>query len=149
MQSNLARGLIGIASIAVIVVLFIVVTGDDDESPATTTTTQTTTETGENGEDKKDPKPEPEPEPKPEVIEVAGGEPVGGVAEIEVDKGDQVLLEIRSDTADEVHVHGYDLMEDIEAGGRVNFDFTADIDGIFEVELEGTGVEVAELTVNP
>ncbi len=29
------------------------------------------------------------------------------------------------------------------------FDFPADIDGVFEVEIEETAVPIAELTVNP
>ena len=35
------------------------------------------------------------------------------------------------------------------AGGTVSFDFPAEIEGIFEVELEGRGEQIAELRVNP
>lgn len=83
------------------------------------------------------------------TIVVKGGEPVGGVQELEYSAGDEIRFRVRSDVADEVHVHGYDLMEDVAAGGTVSFDFSAEIEGIFEVELEELGEQIAELRVNP
>lgn len=83
------------------------------------------------------------------TIVIRGGEPVGGVAELEYSAGEEVRFEVTSDIADEVHVHGYDLMEDVSAGGTVSFDFPAEIEGIFEVELEGRKEQIAELRVNP
>lgn len=83
------------------------------------------------------------------TIVIRSGEPVGGVEELEYSAGDQVRFQVESDVADEVHVHGYDLMEDISAGGKVAFDFAAEIEGIFEVELEGRREQIAELRVNP
>lgn len=80
---------------------------------------------------------------------VRDGEPVGGVAELEYSAGDQVRFEVTSDVADEVHVHGYDLLQVVPAGGTVSFDFPAEIEGIFEVELEQRQTQIAELTVNP
>jgi hypothetical protein len=56
---------------------------------------------------------------------------------------------VRSSVADEVHVHGYDLMKDVEPGKTVTFSFPADITGIFEVELEGAGKQIAQLRVDP
>ena len=84
-----------------------------------------------------------------ETIVVRNGEPVGGVRELEYDAGERVRFEVRSDVADEVHVHGYDLTKDVAAGGTVSFSFPADIEGIFEVELEGLTEQIAELRVNP
>ena len=83
------------------------------------------------------------------TIVIRDGEPVGGVRELEYDAGDQVRFRVESDVADEVHVHGYDLSEDVPAGGEVSFDFTAEIEGIFEVELEERVEQIAELRVNP
>lgn len=83
------------------------------------------------------------------TIVVRGAKPVGGVKELEYSSGDEIRFRVRSDVADEIHVHGYDLMKDVEAGGTVAFDFPADIEGVFEVELEGRGVQLAELRVNP
>lgn len=83
------------------------------------------------------------------TVTIRGGEPVGGVAELEYGAGDDIRFEVVSDVADEVHVHGYDLMREVPAGGTVSFDFPAEIEGIFEVELEGRKTRIAELTVNP
>jgi hypothetical protein len=83
------------------------------------------------------------------AVVIRDGAPVGGIQELEYDAGDQIRFEVRSDVADEVHVHGYDLMEEVPAGGTVSFDFPAEIEGIFEVELEGRREQIAELRVNP
>jgi hypothetical protein len=83
------------------------------------------------------------------AIVVRNGEPVGGVQELEYSAGEQVRFTVRSDVADEIHVHGYDLMKDVPAGGSVSFSFPAEIEGIFEIELEGLKEQIAELRVNP
>jgi heme/copper-type cytochrome/quinol oxidase subunit 2 len=54
-----------------------------------------------------------------------------------------------SDTADEVHVHGYDLKQDVPAGGETQLEFEATIEGRFEVELENAGTQIANLDVTP
>jgi hypothetical protein len=83
------------------------------------------------------------------TITVRGGEPVGGVQEIAVDAGDQIRFQVSSDRAEEIHVHGYDLAQTVPAGGTVEFDFPAELEGIYEVELEELGVQIAELRVEP
>ena len=64
-------------------------------------------------------------------------------------KGEQIRFKVDSDVSDEVHVHGYDIMKDVKAGGSVTFDFPATIEGVFEAELEGRKEQIIELTVNP
>ena len=83
------------------------------------------------------------------TIVVRNGEPVGGVQELEYSAGEEVRFTVKSDVADEIHVHGYDLMKDVPAGGTVSFSFPAEIEGIFEIELEGRKEQIAELRVNP
>jgi Cu/Zn superoxide dismutase len=83
------------------------------------------------------------------TVVIRNGEPVGGIEELEYDAGEQIRFEVTSDVADEVHVHGYDLMQKVAAGGTVSFDFPAEIEGIFEVELEGRKEQIAELRVYP
>jgi hypothetical protein len=77
------------------------------------------------------------------------GEVVGGRARLTFEKGETARFAIASDVAEEIHVHGYDLYEDVPAGGTARFAFKADIEGIFEVELHGRGLEVAQLRVEP
>jgi Cu-Zn family superoxide dismutase len=83
------------------------------------------------------------------TIVIENGEPVDGIAELEYSAGDEIEFTVESDVAEEIHVHGYDLNKEVPAGGSVTFSFPAEIEGIFEVEMEGQAVQIAELRVNP
>lgn len=155
MQSNGTRIAALLVTLAAVVVLFFVFKGGDDDGDSTSaatdvtaTTTQDETTADKAKERDKNEKPTASGPAVP-VITIVDGQPEGGVADLEFAKGDEVRFVVDSDTADEVHVHGYDIMEDVEAGGKAEFDFPADIDGVFEVELEGSATQIAELTVNP
>jgi FtsP/CotA-like multicopper oxidase with cupredoxin domain len=131
------------AAAAVIVVLFVVLQPSDDDEAATTPTTATAAATTTQAAT---PKP-----PRPEYVEVRARDlkPVGGIKKIKVTKGDTVRIAVISDQAEEAHLHGYDLSRDIGQGKVGRYRFKADIDGIFELELENAGVQIAELRVEP
>jgi FtsP/CotA-like multicopper oxidase with cupredoxin domain len=121
--------LVAAGLLVVAVVLFIVLKSGSDESPVTTGLTK---------------------------IEVKNGAVVGGVRDITVNKGDRVQIDVTPDVPAEVHLHGYELAKDVESGQTAHFDFSANIDGEFEVEVhhlvngeEKDTVLVANLTVNP
>lgn len=114
---------------------------DDDTTTETDTGTITTNEKAATQEEGK--------KPATPTIVVRNGEPVGGVEELEFDAGDEIRFRVSSNKADEVHVHGYDVEEEIPAGGSATLAFPADIEGIFEVELHGSEAQIAELRVNP
>jgi hypothetical protein len=80
-------------------------------------------------------------------ITVADGKVTPAPGRVDVEKGDKVALTVTSDVADEVHVHGYNLMKDVEAGGSVTITFTADLSGVWEVELESRKLQLTELQV--
>lgn len=103
--------------------------------PATTAATETTLA------------PTPTPKRQTITIRVVGGKPQGGIARPKVKKGENVLLVVRSDTADKVHLHGYDISREVAVGGTARIAFVARIPGRFEVELEQSRVMLAELTV--
>jgi hypothetical protein len=84
-----------------------------------------------------------------QTIVVKDGRPLGGIRQLTYDRGEQVLFKVDSDVADEVHMHGYEIIKDVEAGGSVTFAFPATIEGVFEAELEGRKEQILELTVNP
>jgi hypothetical protein len=141
--SSGARIALAVVAVAAAIVLFVALSGDDDESTSTTTQEQPGgQQKGEGGGGQAQ---------KPEVptIVVKDGEPVGGVQDLTFTAGDDIRFDVQSDTADEVHFHGYDVMEDVEAGGEVSFDVPADIEGVFELELEETATQIAEVTVGP
>jgi plastocyanin len=81
------------------------------------------------------------------VIVVQNGKPVGGVQKLTVKKGGRVTFTVKSDVADEIHVHGYNFHKDVAKGGSVSFDFPATIDGEFVVELESRSEQIASLEV--
>ena len=138
MRSNTARIALAVGAVAVIVVLFVVLNGGSDNSSKDKTAATTPGATGATVST----------EPVA-VIDVRGGKPVGGIKKLDYSKGDQVRFRVKSDVADEIHVHGYDFHKDVPANGAVAFSFPATIEGVFVVELEGRGVQIAELRVQP
>ena len=58
-------------------------------------------------------------------IVVVNAAPQGGIVRQTVNKGDRVVLVVKSDVADEIHLHGYDLSRDVTAGGTARLPFTA------------------------
>lgn len=79
-------------------------------------------------------------------ITVSGGE-VDGPGTLPVEAGTDVELVVDSDVDDHIHVHGYDLFQDVAAGETATLTFTADIPGVFEVELEDSGTPLLDLQV--
>ena len=80
---------------------------------------------------------------------VQDAKPVGGVKDVTFKKGGTIDLTVKSDTADEVHFHGYDVHKDVDKGGSVHFKFPASIEGKFVVELENHKQTLANVTVAP
>lgn len=96
--------------------------------------------------------PTPEPTPTPDVgttieLEVVGGKPVDGVQRHRIAARDAVTIIVNGDTADELHIHGYDLLVRFAPGQPGTITFEADIPGIFEVETHHHGDLVMELQV--
>jgi len=125
MSSKTTRLVGGLVVIAVAIVLLVVLKKDDRSS-------DTTNSSG-----------------KVPTIVIKHGKPVGGIEELTYNKGEQIHFIVDSDVSDEVHMHGYDIMKDVKAGGSVSFDFPASIEGVFEAELEDRKEQILELTVNP
>ena len=128
--------------------------GDDNEAASTTTavtTTAPTTTEAPPATTEAPPATTTEAATAPVQVDVVvvGGEPQGGIVRESVDLDSAVVLTVTSDVADEVHVHGYDLMADVAPGAPATIRFTADAPGRFEIELEDTGVQIAELEVRP
>jgi len=173
--SGVQRAGIVLGGLAVLLIVFVLLRGGDDSGgdsssasatgtasqSASTTTAQSTASTGtsetETGDDSGSEtgstatatSTSTPAVPASQTINVVNGQPQGGVKTVTFKKGDQAVLKVNSDTADEIHVHGYDLMKDVEKGGSVTFTFKATIDGRFEVELEDAGTQIANLEVTP
>ena len=66
------------------------------------------------------------------------------------DQGDTVRFRVRSDTAEEIHIHGYDITKEVEPNKTETVSFKATITGIFEIEFHGVGGRRSrELKVEP
>ena len=83
-------------------------------------------------------------------VSVTGDEVTTADDRVEVEVGQTVRIAVTCDVAEEVHVHGFDLMLDVEPGvpGQLEFQVTPDPGpGLYEVELEGSGLLLFQLEV--
>ena len=156
-MSSRARIGIVVAALVVLVVGFVIASGSGDDDKATTTATTTavapapaSADTTATGATTTQPATTTAPAaPAIPVIRVVNAKPQGGVKRISFTKGDTIKFRVRSDTADEIHFHGYDIHKDVKAGGSATFSVPATIEGRFVVELEGRGTQIAEIEVDP
>ena len=126
MSSGVRRAVIAVAGVAILVVAFVVLNGGDSSS------------TGSGSGDTSTP-----------TVRVVDAKPQGGVQKLSFKQGGTVKFTVVSDTADEIHVHGYDVHKDVAKGGSVHFRFPASIEGKFIVELENHKQTLANVTVAP
>ena len=126
MNAKTARVVVGVAVIVVAIVLLVVLKKDDNGGSKSTDAGKV-----------------------PTIVVNSAGKPVGGITDLTYKEGDRIHFKVKSAVADEVHVHGYDLMKDVKAGGTIVYDFPATIEGVFEAELEGRKEQIIQLTVEP
>jgi hypothetical protein len=141
MTRNSRLALLAAAAAILVIAIVVIGTGGDDSSSSTSSSNSTDSNSNSSSSA---PKPA-----KPPTVVVKNAKPVGGVQEFTFKKGGTVDLTVKSDTADEVHFHGYDVHKDVEKGGTVRFKFPAKIDGRFVVELEDHKVTLANVDVEP
>jgi hypothetical protein len=82
-------------------------------------------------------------------LEVAGGRLASGPTVISVHQGESLTLHVVSDQADQLHLHGYDLLLDLEPNTPATLSFAADRSGRFGYELHGAHHELGVLEVQP
>jgi FlaG/FlaF family flagellin (archaellin) len=124
MQSNRVRIIAGMLVVAVAVLLFIVLGGgssSNNESPSG----------------------------KVEVINIKDGKPLGGIKQLSYNKGNVMRIRVNARPGDEVHLHGYNVLKTAPSAGSVTFTVPARIEGVFEMELEKTPTQIANIKVNP
>ena len=136
---------LGIAVVIAAVALILLAGGEDETGKrANSAPTPTPTPTATAAEGEETPTPTPTPTPKPPPLLQAGK-----VRKLTVDEGDTVRFRVRNDTAEEIHVHGYDITKAVEPNKTATVSFKASITGIFEIEFHGSGTQIAELKVEP
>jgi hypothetical protein len=135
--------LLGLAVVVLVVAFVVARPGSDGGGSKSTTTTPAPAATSDSTSSAK-----PAAPAVPTVV-VRGGKPVGGVKRMTWHKNDRIVFVVKSDVADEVHFHGYDVHKDVKPGGSVRFDLKATIEGRFEVELEHRKQQIAQVEVQP
>jgi hypothetical protein len=144
MSRNQRLSFLGIAAaIAVVAIVILVVSGSGSENTsdqAATTPTATATATAEGTGTAT---PTPTKTPQPPLLQA------GSVKKLSYKEGDTVTFRVRHDAPEEVHVHGYDIKKELEPNKTETISFKASITGIFDIELEGSATQLAELRVDP
>jgi hypothetical protein len=147
----------------VLVAAFVIVRGGNDDgsdgsgTQATTTQTETNADSqttpdhsGRGSESESETQTQTQPPADPvRTIRVVGGQPVGSVKTLTYRNGDRIRLRVVADASDEVHVHGFDIEREVTPSEPASFDFKADIEGRFEVELHSSDAQIALLEVRP
>jgi hypothetical protein len=157
MSRNQRVGLLVAAAVVVVIAIVVAVAGggndDSGGSSGGTTSEQGAggTETQSGGTDTGTTS---TAQPTAFKLDIKGGKPVGGVQDFKVKKGDKVVLVVTADAHDEIHVHGVDIEKPVEPGKPTTFKFTADTEGIFDIESHvaedaGREPQMAKLTVEP
>lgn len=130
MQSRKTAAIAGVAVLVAAIVVFIVLQGGSDSSSG--------------------------PANESFDFRVANGKAVGGAQDVSATQGDHLTVTLHTDAPAELHIHGYELSKDIDAGKSGSISFTADATGEFELEAhplvhgeEGAGVELGQLKVSP
>ena len=130
MQSRKVVALLGVVVLIAAVVVFIVLQGGSDSDSGPTNRTFD--------------------------FRLANDKVVGGPQDVSATQGDHLTVTLDTDVPAELHIHGYELSKDIDAGKTGSISFMADATGEFEVEAhhlvhgdEGPGEELATLQVNP
>jgi hypothetical protein len=91
----------------------------------------------------------PADEPQERVYDVAIENGAMSPAEVSVEEGDQVTLLLTSDSPVEVHLHGYDLEEEVLPGEETVLSFEAEITGRFGIEDHEAEAALGALLVQP
>ena len=148
-MSRNARIASAVAALVVAAVAFVALKPEEKSGTSTPDTTPVTQSSVGSTATTTTTAPKPPPAPKAKIIRVKNGAPVGGVEKITVKQDDTIRFTVSADQAENVHLHGYDIEKPVGPGANARFVVPAKITGVFEVELENAGVQIAKLTVEP
>jgi heme/copper-type cytochrome/quinol oxidase subunit 2 len=141
--SRARLGLLATTVLAAVVLFLVLRPGDEQPTQSATNTSETATSTDTGATTTAE---------TPSAVRIriqARGDGSGSIRRVTIERDQRVTLIVSSDVADEVHVHGYDLMADVAPGSPARISFEASVPGRFDVELESRAIQIAELRVNP
>lgn len=150
---------IGAAAVVAAVVLFLVLRGGDDDSSTNaaatgtvvTSTEVTPTEPADTTAPTDTAPTEEPPAPENPTFQVnVPAEGPSSVQRLDVKQGQQVRIVVTTGDHWNIHLHGYDILLHTGPGlPPAKFQFRADTPGSFEMEIEDTETQIADLRVNP
>ncbi|HEX5936612.1 MAG TPA: hypothetical protein VFZ75_02810 [Actinomycetota bacterium] len=132
-------------------VLFVLLRPDDTTDGASPTpSTPTPIESPSENPSPTQEGPSPSPEPTVTLIDVTyRNGAVQGPTRYPVTQGDDVRIVVHADVSDEVHLHGYDLSDDVTPDRPARIEFVADAAGVYECELESAETLLFQLEIVP
>ncbi|HZC26092.1 MAG TPA: cupredoxin domain-containing protein [Actinopolymorphaceae bacterium] len=80
-------------------------------------------------------------------VKIMAGKVSPNAENVKVPKGTKIRIEVTSDAADELHVHGYDKELEVKPGTPGTLTFVADETGRFEIEMHSSDTLVYQLEV--
>ncbi len=143
------RWLVIVGSVIVVIVLFVLLRPEPSEDGPSPTPSTPTPTVGPSSSDSATPTPTPEPEPQPVIDVTFRDGKVRGPTEFTVSQGDRVQIVVHADVWDEVHLHSYDLHDDVAPGKPARIEFVANVAGVFECELESVSTLLFQLEIVP
>lgn len=90
-----------------------------------------------------------EAKPQPAEVRILDGRPASGRQTLRFTTGETARIDVTSSTPSEVHLHGYDIEEQVAPGRPARLRFEADIEGVFELEDHQSGQRLASVQVSP
>jgi hypothetical protein len=120
------------------VLLFLVFRGEDEKQPPAVQPTTSVVSII---------RPPPQPPQPQQSIPIPLN--TDAVTRATIPRGRRVVLVVSGAAGEEIHLHGYDVKRRVGPDGIVRLAFRATIPGRFEVELEDSHRQIADLTVRP
>src|SRR5215212_2053411 len=146
MSKTQRAALLGVAAIVLLAALLTLRPTDDAATPTRSDhTTPTSVAADDDGTDRNADRAAAKPAtPSPAPLLRAGS-----AQRLDARSGETVHFRVRSTAPDKVHVHGYDLLRNVAPDQTTVVAFEANLEGIFEIELEQAGEQIGELRVAP
>lgn len=133
-----------------LLILFVLLRPDDTTESASPTPSTPSPTTSTPSPTTESPSPSPEPEPARTLIEVTyRNGAVQGPTRFDSTQGDRVRIVVHADVSDEVHLHGYDLSDDVTPDEPARIDFVANAAGVYGCELESSETLLFQLEIAP
>lgn len=84
----------------------------------------------------------------PQTVELTIPDPPAATQRIEIPLGAEVTMRITTTIADHAHLHGYEIESFTEAGETIEWVFTANMAGTYELESHATDAIWADVVVS-